>query len=78
MLKAEEEANKRDRIEQWSYLDFFYFSAITQTTVGYGDILPNRSIVRMFVVGQVLTGLVLLGVGISWFTTDERARQSPD
>lgn len=77
-LKSEEDANKRDRIEQWTYLDCFYFSAITQTTVGYGDILPNRSVVRMFVVGQVLAGLVLLGVGISWFTAEERSKDSPD
>src|SRR5262249_23677578 len=25
--------------EVWSYWDFFYFSAISQTTVGYGDVL---------------------------------------
>ena len=32
--------------EYWSYTDFLNFSAITQSTVGYGDIMPNRTMVR--------------------------------
>jgi len=53
-----------DRI--WSYLDFVYFSAIAQTTVGFGDILPNHTLVRMLVVLQILVGygifVVLLNI----------------
>ena len=49
----------------WRYLDFLYFSVITQTTVGYGDILPNRTLIRCFVVIQVIVGLVLLGIIIN-------------
>lgn len=44
----------------WSFLDFFYFSASTQTTLGFGDILPNSTLVRMIVIFQVLIGLSLL------------------
>ena len=44
----------------WSYWDFFYFSVMTETTVGYGDILPNATNIRMWVCGQVLVGYLLL------------------
>jgi hypothetical protein len=45
--------------------DFLYFSIITQSTVGYGDILPNRTLIRIFVSLQILWGLVLLVVAIN-------------
>ena len=43
-----------------SILDFLYFSIITVTTVGYGDILPAHTFVRLLVLFQVLFGLALL------------------
>ena len=49
----------------WSYWDFLYFSVITQATVGYGDILPNRTAVRMLVCLQTLIALVFLVVVIN-------------
>lgn len=41
-------------------LDFLYFSLITVTTVGYGDIVPSHTFVRLLVLLQVLFGLTLL------------------
>jgi hypothetical protein len=49
----------------WDYVDFFYFSMITQTTVGYGDILPNSTEVRIVVTAQILAGLFLLTIIIN-------------
>lgn len=51
--------------EVWTYWDFLYFSTVTQTTVGYGDILPNNTSVRMTVILQVLLGLSFLVVVIN-------------
>lgn len=49
----------------WTLSDFIYFSAITQTTVGYGDILPNSPVIRKCVVAQVLLGYLFLVVIIN-------------
>jgi hypothetical protein len=79
-------ASEKDRLVQfvetisddterfWSYWDFVYFSTITQTTVGYGDILPNSTQVRMLVVAQVLIGLVLVGFALNF--AFRRSRQN--
>jgi voltage-gated potassium channel len=45
--------------------DFLYFSAVTITTVGYGDILPNSVRVRRLVMYEALIGVILIGVCIS-------------
>ena len=39
---------------------YFYYSAITYTAVGYGDILPTGNI-RLLAVAESLNGLLLIG-----------------
>jgi Ion channel len=56
---------KTDSPEIWSYWDFLYFSAITQFTVGYGDILPNSTLVRLVVMLQICIAAALLVVVIN-------------
>ena len=51
-----------DSPEIWSFWDFVYFSAISQTTVGYGDILPNSTTVRILIVVQILIGYAIIVV----------------
>ena len=41
----------------FSYFDMLYYSLITITTVGYGDITPNHWIARLFVMGEIMFGL---------------------
>lgn len=50
----------------WSYWDFCYFSASTQTTLGYGDILPNSTPARTVVILQVFLGLAILVLAINF------------
>jgi voltage-gated potassium channel len=48
------------RIEDWSLLDAFYFSSITLTTVGYGDLAPATPAGKLFTVFYLFTGIGLI------------------
>ncbi|NJL19082.1 MAG: hypothetical protein HC901_01920 [Bdellovibrionaceae bacterium] len=45
--------------------DFLYFSFITLTTVGYGDVLPVSGVARMLAVTEALAGQVYLVLSVS-------------
>lgn len=48
--------------ENWSYIDSFYFSTSTLTTVGYGDLVPLHD------TSKIITSVyALLGVGTFLF-----------
>lgn len=49
-----------NRVEGWSYLDSFYFSAITVATVGYGDFSPQTDAGKLLTVFYIFCGLGLL------------------
>jgi voltage-gated potassium channel len=48
--------------EGWSRFDSFYWSFITATTVGYGDIRPTKTVPRIFAIVIALVGLMLTGI----------------
>jgi voltage-gated potassium channel Kch len=45
------------RYEGWSYIDAFYFTIITLTTVGYGDMAPTLPVTKLFTVVYIVFGL---------------------
>lgn len=54
------------RIEGMTFIDSFYFSFITLSTIGYGDITPVTTMGKLFTViyGILGLGLVSLSVGV--------------
>ena len=53
------------RKEGWSRFDSVYWSFITATTVGYGDIRPVKRTSRIIAVVIALLGLTLTGILIA-------------
>lgn len=46
-------------LEDWSWVDAFYFSAVTITTVGFGDLVPSNDMTKVFTAIYVLIGVSL-------------------
>lgn len=51
--------------EGWSRFDSFYWSFVTATTVGYGDIRPVERRSRILAILIALLGLILSGIIIA-------------
>ncbi len=49
-------------VEGWRYLDSFYFSVTTLTTVGLGDFAPKTDLGKLFTIAYIFLGLgIILG-----------------
>ena len=47
-------------LEDWSWVDSFYFSAVAVTTVGFGDLAPTTDISKLFTVFYILGGISIV------------------
>ena len=47
-------------LEDWSYVDSFYFSVVTTTTVGFGDITPDTDGAKLFTVAYIIVGISII------------------
>jgi voltage-gated potassium channel len=52
-------------LEDWGWVDSFYFTVITLTTVGYGDLAPSSSGSKLFTVFYIAAGISLLGAALN-------------
>ena len=46
--------------QSWNVVDSFYFSVMTLTTIGYGDLAPTGDVAKLFTVAYALSGIGLL------------------
>ncbi len=59
------------RIEGWSYLDSMYFSAMTVTTVGYGDFTPTHNLSKIITILFSLTFIPFVFYGFSFIASHQ-------
>jgi voltage-gated potassium channel len=45
------------RFEHWTVVEALYFSVVTLTTVGYGDLHPTTAGTEIFTIVYILTGI---------------------
>lgn len=50
----------KDTEKDLDVVDFFYFSLVTQSTVGYGDITPVHNIPRMVCMFQIMSIYIII------------------
>lgn len=44
-------------VEDWPWVDSLYFTVVTLTTVGYGDLHPTTALSKLFTVALILVGV---------------------
>ena len=47
-------------LEDWSWVDSFYFSAVAVTTVGFGDLTPTTDGAKLFTVVYIFSGIAIV------------------
>lgn len=64
-------------LEDWSYVDSLYFTSMTITTVGYGDLVPTTDASKLFTIGFSFAGIsialvILVSIGGAYYQKERR------
>jgi voltage-gated potassium channel len=52
--------------EHWSWIDSYYFSVVSLTTVGYGDLTPHTNAGKIFTTFYLMFGIGIITTFISY------------
>jgi len=52
-------------LEDWSWVDSLYFSAIAVTTVGFGDLTPTTDGSKLFTVLYIFSGISIISTWLN-------------
>jgi voltage-gated potassium channel len=52
-------------LEGWNWVDSFYFTGVTLTTVGYGDFHPTHDASKVFTVFLAFSGITVVFYSVS-------------
>jgi predicted membrane channel-forming protein YqfA (hemolysin III family) len=63
-------------VEDWRWLDAFYFSVVSLTTVGYGDFTPKTDAGKLITVLFLIIGIGLMAGLINNLVRSRIAKQS--
>jgi voltage-gated potassium channel len=53
------------RVEGWRLLDALYFSVVTLTTIGYGDLAPTTDAGKLFTIAYTLLGIGVIAAFVT-------------
>lgn len=65
-------------VEGWSALDAAYFSVVTLTTIGYGDLAPGTDLGKVFTIAYSLTGIGIIAGFVTSLAVATRRHADPD
>jgi voltage-gated potassium channel len=54
-------------VEGWSWLDSYFFTVVTLSTVGYGELVPQTAVGRIGTTVFILVGLGIFAVAVQQF-----------
>ena len=61
-------------VEDWSWVDSFYFSAVAVTTVGFGDLTPSTDVSKLFTILYIFSGIAVVTTYLSELMRRHSAR----
>ena len=58
--------NVEEKARGSTWIESLYFSGITLTTLGYGDLTPRGTVLRLIALGEASTGFVFISLAVTY------------